>query len=391
MPIRLSRKDIINDLKRQKHSQYSPSASGSWLKCVGKLEMERNIPKEKENYDYDYLLSQTWFEGSVAHYLAEIILLNNVSVEPNILLHPNINTILEKVNEYIEFVYSFSIDSFEIEAFLEHENGLIFGTTDVIIVKDDTLYIIDFKYGKRDVNVIKNSQLLTYAYLAKNRYTYKEIQLIIYQPNVKNVIKTYNPSIEEVENHGKKILSAIEKDQNLETKQQLLQLLNPGKDQCKWCRAKTICKPYSKYIYSLAGFDFYEFDKDIMLTKDEKQRIALNSLEIRKFIESINEELKHDMMNGTIYSEIKLAKGNRKVSWIDDKKAKEFLGNTSLESHEYFSVKLKTPLQVKKVLGEQEKIIDSIILEQHQDPTIVSKNSNKEDYDPHISAKGDFK
>ena len=79
-----------------------------------------------------------------------------------------------------------------------------FGTADCLMVSDDTLHIIDAKYGLGVlVDAERNTQLMCYGIAAlsvyESLYDIKEVSLSIFQPRRENV-QTWTVSVEELKN-----------------------------------------------------------------------------------------------------------------------------------------------------------------------------------------------
>ena len=157
------------------HARLSPSGAHRWIACPGSLALEAEYPDDSSSYAA---------EGTLAHDIAGQCLEENLDPED----------FLYKRFEVDGFV--FSVD----EAMVKHvadymrlvrgyaEGGVLlierkvnfspvvgvedsFGTADAIIVKGDTMTVVDLKYGMGvEVSAEKNPQLMLYALGALNDY-----------------------------------------------------------------------------------------------------------------------------------------------------------------------------------------------------------------------------
>ncbi len=153
------------------------------------------------------------------------------------------------------------------------------GTVDCIITGKDfddkhQVHVIDFKFGYGvKVDAYMNFQLLNYAkgYIKSNYHTIKDydLHLHIFQPTFSNSCW----SLDEEEKY-KWIISdnfyknVVSKCKKLEPE------FNPSVKACKFCRAKSICKPLSTNIvikdkYTLTTDEIKDF-------LDKKELILLN-------------------------------------------------------------------------------------------------------------------
>ena len=129
-----------------------------------------------------------------------------------------------------------------------------FGTGDCVIVADETLTVIDFKYGVGIlVDAENNPQMMCYALGALSIfdgiYDIKEITMTIFQPRREHV-STFTISKEA-------LLSWAE-----ETLAPTAQLASKGEGEykagshCQFCKVKAICRKRAEYNLELACYDF---------------------------------------------------------------------------------------------------------------------------------------
>lgn len=131
-----------------------------------------------------------------------------------------------------------------------------FGTGDCVIVADDLLHIIDFKYGLGVlVEATENSQLKCYALGAVDTfgdlYDIKRIKLSIYQPRRENV-DTFELTKDELLKWADEVLAPTAK----------LAYDGEGEfaagDHCQFCKVKASCRKRAEYSMELAKYDFEE-------------------------------------------------------------------------------------------------------------------------------------
>lgn len=129
-----------------------------------------------------------------------------------------------------------------------------FGTGDCVIVADETLTVIDFKYGVGIlVEADNNPQMMCYALgaleLFDGIYDINQISMTIFQPRCEN-ISTYTISKEELLKWANEVLAPT------------AELAAKGKgeykagDHCQFCKVKATCRKRAEYNLELARYDF---------------------------------------------------------------------------------------------------------------------------------------
>ena len=186
-----------------------------------------------------------------------------------------------------------------------------FGTGDCVIVADDLLHVIDFKYGVGVlVEATDNSQLKCYALGALDTfgdlYNIDRIKLSIYQPRRENV-DTFEMTVEDLLRWADDVLSPIAK----------LAFTGDGEfcagDHCVFCKVKATCRARADYNMELAK---YEFEKPAMLDDEEIASILPMIDSLVSWATDIKEFALQQALSGTVYEGYKVVEGrsNRKYS-----------------------------------------------------------------------------
>ena len=171
------------------HALLSPSAAARWLACPGSVPLTEKMPNEESDYAK---------EGTIAHHCAERIL--NGETASVDMLEPeeaafmadkglDVTDMLGHVMYYVDFVSRLGGERF-VEQQLDltsitHEADAV-GTSDAVVIKDDTLYVVDLKYGMGvKVDAENNPQIAIYARAAYNAYEcfadFSKVHMIIVQ------------------------------------------------------------------------------------------------------------------------------------------------------------------------------------------------------------------
>jgi hypothetical protein len=155
------------------HSELPPSSSDKWMICGSWLDQNRGIVQGES--------SEAAKEGTKAHlalsnHLQGIEDLSSLDDEE---MYDLLMSHVEWLSQQPGDIYS------EIRVDFGDQFGYVglTGTSDIIIVEDNFLTVVDLKYGKVYVDVVNNTQLLIYlsgavAYFGPR----EEYRLMIYQP-----------------------------------------------------------------------------------------------------------------------------------------------------------------------------------------------------------------
>lgn len=183
----------------KKHSRLSASSSSRWLNCPGSVNLSDGIEPEQ--------IHPSAIEGTVAHGIAEKLIISRLGGDRYDLMAME-NAVISNVTVTKEMLNAAEIMSDVVESscengdevFIEERISLayihkeMFGTSDVFIKhKDESITVIDFKYGTWPVDPKNNSQLIYYFLGARNETRCPGGTLKIVQPRSRdgNVIKSW--------------------------------------------------------------------------------------------------------------------------------------------------------------------------------------------------------
>lgn len=349
-----------------KHALLSPSSSHRWLHCTPSAMLESYEPSSYSPYAA---------EGTEAHALAELKLsyiLEKISPEEYETRFENFRLsskfynaeMNEFVNDYINEIMTIIKEDnkgIACKVFLEEyvkfddivPNGG--GTSDVVIIGNNFIHIIDLKYGKGvSVSAIGNPQLRLYALGAIKSHlrevTVNEVRMTIIQPRLRDITTDFI-SVTELNNW------AI----NFVKPRAQLAIEGQGElcsgDWCKFCKCKAKCKKLADDQLAVAQREFEDVvvENNIFEPKNMSPEMLSRILTIApKFIDwfndiqkyamlaSINEDLKipgYKLVEGRSIRQIFDTEGVKeklKTSGFNEKdylKPQELLGITSLEKN----------------------------------------------------------
>ena len=241
-----------------KHALLSASASKQWLNCPPSAKLCSEIEDRASPYAQ---------QGTDAHELCEYkvqVALGNKATDPTENLEYFDAEMENCTDEYRNYVVEqleeakkFCNDPIVlVEQRLDFSKWVPqgFGTGDCLIVADDVLHIIDFKYGLGViVNAEHNPQMMCYGLGALDIYDgiydIKTVKMTIFQPRRDNV-STFTMSKDELLSWADTVLAPTAK------------LAFEGKgefkagDHCTFCKIKATCRKRAEYNLQLAQYDF---------------------------------------------------------------------------------------------------------------------------------------
>lgn len=244
----------LNDHASRLHAVLSASSSARWLACPPSAQLCAVLPDKVTDYAR---------EGTCAHELAEYKvqkLLGNPASNPTENLDFYDAEMEDSTDSYAQYIAEQLANLQEPIVLVEQRLDFSryvpsgFGTGDCVIVADDVLTVIDFKYGKGvAVSADHNSQMMLYALgalqLFDALYDIAEIRMVIFQPRIQSVSECVMPISE--------LLHWAETE--LKTKAELASKgegdFCAGKH-CRFCKVKATCRKRAEYNLQLAQYDF---------------------------------------------------------------------------------------------------------------------------------------
>lgn len=382
-------KERINKQRKEKrtgkpassHTVASPSALHRLMRCPGSAVLCKSVPEQSSKYAEEGTLFHSVMEYILKSKLGEQV--TNKWVRMYIETYSTIALEKEAIDEMVDCVQG-AIEWFNLN--FVNANQIIaetrlpmyysdkdFGTADVIILFDDRLVIVDWKYGKGvDVSPNNNPQLISYAvsalkYLSSQHIDirkFKEIETIIYQPRIYtgDTVKSYKYTMQELVQQSKIIKEAVDKVYALYSKSVNSKIvkenLSASDEACKFCPAKMICKAYAKQGTELLS--------DLISEKEKLQKHPddVNWVEIGKKFEEELPKLQQ-FFNDVLEYFLVLPAEERpqgvyesrksgRLSYINNQeKVIEVLRNNEIDAIDH-SIKLITLTELKKQLKKLE-------------------------------------
>ena len=255
--------------EERQHAILSASTAHRWLTCTPSARLELEEGQEECSVYAE--------EGTAAHALAEIMLsyqfdkINATEYEKALTDWHNTEVyekyynaeFQEYVNSHVVFVVEQTkgLNNFHIYFELRVNFSNIvpqgFGTSDVVIVTEDMIHVIDLKFGAGvPVSALENPQLRLYGMGALNLFPRTRfIQMTINQPRLDShdtEILTKKELLDWAFNFVKPRAEEAIKGEGI---------LTPEEDACRFCKLRGKCKARADYQLALAQKEFNIVDQ----------------------------------------------------------------------------------------------------------------------------------
>ena len=383
------------------HALLSASGAHRWLLCPPSAKLEEQFPDTA---------SDTAEEGTLAHELAELKVRNyfnpgevskrKLTYAINKLKKDRLwqDEMLTHTDTYLDYIREVSVKlpsqpSVEIEKHLDLSAYIPggFGTADFIMLQGEDLYVMDFKYGKGvPVFAEENPQMLLYALGAfeayKILYSIKQIHLAIIQPRLDS-ISEWDCSLDELLKFGihvkERAALAIEGAGKF----------CPGEKQCRFCRAKAVCRARAEENVRLA-FSPDKGKLPPLITNAEVGNYLLQGEDVAKWLSDLKDYALKECLAGKEIPGWKAVEGRGQRDWTDMDAAFERLTKSGLtEEVMLWEKKPLTLAQVEKLVGKKDfqDAVGEFVVKHPGKPALVKESDRREAITNKVTAAEAFK
>lgn len=278
------------------HALLSASGSERWMACTPSARLESTLPEQKKRADaFDYSA-----EGTLAHEIAEIKLKKHYDQidATEFELRYNVAKQSKYYNEEMEnYVDSYCVyvrsqigenDRPLFEQKVDFSDWIPqgFGTADVVIISENSIHVMDLKYGAGvPVSAVDNAQLRlycagTYAKFKEEISQIKTIKYTIVQPRLDSITSD-ETTLEKLLEWMKYVVAPRAKKAWVGDGE-----FQAG-DHCKWCKAKAVCRARAEYNTALSKLEFRDppllSDEEIALVLSKAQSLRTWSSDVEEY------------------------------------------------------------------------------------------------------------
>lgn len=379
------------------HALLSPSSAHRWMACTPSARLEELMPDKA---------GEAAAEGSFAHSICEA----QLRVRNGMMKHSDFNDIMtaaqanpfysEDMLTYVS-TYVTLIEEKLNEARARNSDAQLFvevvldlkdyipqgfGTADAIIIADNTLEVVDFKYGKGvPVTAYQNAQMKIYALGAIKKFGYlfafDNVRMTIVQPRLDS-ISSFELSVSELIGWGSGDLRVS------------AQLAFEGAgtysvgEHCRFCRAFAQCKARRDEALDLLR---YEAIKEDLLDKADIADILSRSASVKQWLTAVEEFALDQAVNHDVsYPGYKLVEGRSIRQYSDADKVADTLTAAGYDESILYKRTLLGITDMQKVLGKKafDSLLDGLLYKPQGKPTLVTIDDKRAEWK--ASAESDF-
>lgn len=373
-------------MANDEHSKlFSPSASARLLTCPGSAKASEGIPEQQSLFAS---------EGHDAHALAEIRLSEKLGFETKEKIE-DLTWYNKEMEDYITDYVSYVMDTIaqvkktcpdatvlvEQRVAAEKYDKSLFGSTDVAIIADGVLQIIDLKYGRGvPVSAENNTQEMCYGLCAMETfgslYDIETIKLCIFQPRLNNVSE-WSLSVEDLYKWADDILKP-----GIEKIKAGSEEFHPSRH-CIFCKAKPLCKALRDQNLELAKHEF----RPAFLMKDSEIEEVLDKAEdFVNWINSVKDFALEDAMKGKKYEHYKLVEGRSTRKYSDEDAVAATVKEAGFNPYEEKLLTI-TAMQARLGKAKFEELLGGLIIKPKGKLTLVNRDDKRPEVNP---AEADF-
>ena len=298
-----------------KHAFLSPSSSERWFNCTKSAWLCEQFPD---------LGSVFAAEGTDAHRLCEFLLHDMLSM-PDTDPRPGMTYYNQEMEEaaqgYVQFIRE-KLEAWKAKGalptvFVEQRVDLrayipeSMGTSDCVIIADDEIEIIDFKYGMYRVPAT-SLQLRIYALgaceLFRNLYDFTRVRMTIYQPRL-GAVDEASMDVEELYRWAAEELKPRAE----------LAFAGQGNysvgEWCRNCRARRTCRELAAHQLEIAK---YEFTEPPLLSDEEIADVLGRVDDLVSWATGVKEYALQAALDGRRFAGWKLVEGKSVRKFTDD-------------------------------------------------------------------------
>lgn len=308
-----------------KHALLSPSSAHRWLACPPSARLTEHMPDKPSSYAEEGTRAhalceetltrslQAWSDGEPEGYPAASTACDGPDREPE--------EMIAAAQTYVDFIHELWMGSVaEPAVYIEQPVCMdtwvpeCSGTCDCLLITNDCLHIIDFKYGKGvAVSAEENPQLKLYALgalqLFAGIYEISTVRMSIVQPRIKAEPDTWEISADDLLRWAKEVLTpaaklAWEGEGDL----------NPGQSQCRFCKAYPTCRAWANKYGPLAGFT----PAPAQLTPAELGEWLTKVQDLAAYAKDLQEYALQQTLDGKPVPGWKAVEGVSKRTWADE-------------------------------------------------------------------------
>jgi len=377
------------DHSSRDHALLSASSAHRWLNCPPSAVAAEMYPQQDTEYTR---------EGTMAHEVAEaVVTIHREGKQASDYTWEDFVTAemiecAEGYSEYIQEQTKSSNTTMLLEQRVDFSPWVPhgFGTADCLLFQDDTLDIIDYKYGQGvAVSAEDNPQMKLYALGALNDYGFAYdvdiIRMHIYQPRINNI------SVAEISR-----IELLDWASNIVKPKAQLAVKGKGEysagAHCKFCPHAGRCRALNTACIEYVETHGVRAKVPVLAPFEVAKVLEMEPL-ISLWLKKVKAQAMSTLMDGGEvpgYKVVEGKAGNRK--WKDEMEVADTLNAAGYSTEEFTETKLLSPAAMDKALGKKKvaELLENLIDRSPGAPTVVPVSDKRPAYDRLAEAQKDF-
>lgn len=382
-----------------KHALLSASGAHRWLECTPSAQLELQFPQSTSEYAEEGTAAHELCELTARYWLGEISEAEYENQRDELAKGKYYNAEMQEcANDYAKFVAektaaareacedAFTVLEVRVDFSKYVKDG--FGTGDCIIVSDNVLEIIDFKYGKGvRVEAAGNPQMKLYAlgaYLEYNTlFDIDSVRMTIFQPRLSGVQSSDEITVKELLEWAEKYVKPRAK---LAYKGE--GEFAPSEEVCKFCRAKAQCK--ARADKNLKLFD--EAPDVLLLTPEDAGKILEQAGDIQSWLADLESLVSSTLLAGQPVEGWKMVEGRSNRRFADELKVVAAMKSAGYDESLLYERKLITLTQMEKDFGKKAvaETLGELIVKPQGKPTLAPAKDKRPEFRPEEQLLAEF-
>ena len=368
------------------HAKLSSSASKRWLGCPGSVKLSEHYPNGSSIYADEGTIAHGMAEGMIskddklvqkyeveaAKFYGEHPELNGTFLEMKMILQPYVDYVFEEYAAQVHEDGAAQLMTEERVDLTEYIPGG-FGTSDVVILRQGRLHIIDLKYGKGvSVSAEDNPQLKLYALGTLARfdmlYDIEDVVMTIYQPRLDNV-STDTIKAKDLYAWGEEVIKpgaqlALSEDAPVH-----------AGDWCQFCPARYDCKERAR-----DAMELQKYLGKMVLSPEEIAEILGKIDRLTKFAEDIKDSALTKALDGEEIPGWKVVEGRsiRKYVGSEEEIVRQCEG-AGYDQALLYERKLLTITNMEKLMGKKQfaEVLGAYVEKPEGKPTLAPESDKR--------------
>ncbi len=368
------------------HAKLSSSASKRWLGCPGSVKLSEHYPNGSSIYADEGTIAHGMAEGMIskddklvqkyeveaAKFYGEHPELNGTFLEMKMILQPYVDYVFEEYAAQVHEDGAAQLMTEERVDLTEYIPGG-FGTSDVVILRQGRLHIIDLKYGKGvSVSAEDNPQLKLYALGTLARfdmlYDIEDVVMTIYQPRLDNV-STDTIKAKDLYAWGEEVIKpgaqlALSEDAPVH-----------AGDWCQFCPARYDCKERAR-----DAMELQKYLGQMVLSPEEIAEILGKIDRLTKFAEDIKDSALTKALDGEEIPGWKVVEGRsiRKYVGSEEEIVRQCEG-AGYDQALLYERKLLTITNMEKLMGKKQfaEVLGAYVEKPEGKPTLAPESDKR--------------